>query len=51
MAFKHGITVEAYANIENGRFEINTSKLYLISLILGVKASKIIESAENQETK
>lgn len=49
IAFKLGITVEAYANIENGRSDINTSKLYLISLILGIKASKMIKSAETKK--
>jgi transcriptional regulator with XRE-family HTH domain len=46
IAFKLGITVEAYANIENGRADINTSKLKMISLILGTKASIILALAE-----
>jgi len=46
VAFKLGITTEAYANIENGRTDINTSKLRMISSILNTKASLIIAFAE-----
>ncbi|NTE05536.1 helix-turn-helix transcriptional regulator [Agrobacterium tumefaciens] len=47
VAFKLGITTEAYANIENGRADINTNKLRMISLILNIKASLIIAFAED----
>ncbi len=35
IAFKLGITVEAYANIENGRSDVNTNRLNMISQIIG----------------
>ncbi|MCX2584743.1 helix-turn-helix transcriptional regulator [Pedobacter sp. MR22-3] len=50
VAFKLGITTEAYANIENGRTDINTNKLSMISLILGTKASVILFLAETYIT-
>ena len=50
VAFKLGITTEAYANIENGRTDINTNKLRLISLILETKASVILFLAETYIT-
>lgn len=50
VAFKLGITTEAYANIENGRTDINTNKLSMIGLILGTKASVILFLAETYIT-
>lgn len=50
MAYKLGITVDAYANIENGRADINTNRLNSISLILNTKASTIILLAEAGNT-
>lgn len=43
MAFKIGITVEAYANIENGRADVNTTRLKVIASILAIQAHVIID--------
>jgi len=46
VAYKLGITVHAYANIERGRSDINSNRLLDISKILEVKSSQIISLAE-----
>jgi transcriptional regulator with XRE-family HTH domain len=46
MAHKLNLTLESYANIEQGRVDINTEKLKRIATILGIQASEIISAAE-----
>lgn len=47
MAFKLGITVHSYANIEHGRVNVTTSKLMAIAELLGLKAHQILNMTEN----
>jgi DNA-binding XRE family transcriptional regulator len=46
MAYKLGVSVSTYANIEKGRVDINTGKLFEVALLLGIKAHQIIALAE-----
>ncbi len=46
MAYKLGISSHAYANIENGRSDINTQKLMIIANLLGLKLNQLIFFAE-----
>ena len=47
VAYRLNITVESFANIENGRVDINTERLEKIASILNTSASQILFSAEN----
>lgn len=46
MAYKLGISVNTYANIENGRVDLNTEKLFTIAQLLGIRAHQILALAE-----
>ncbi|MCY1518785.1 transcriptional regulator, y4mF family [compost metagenome] len=46
VAFKLGITVNSYANIEHGRVELSISKLYLLASLFGLQAHQIVALAE-----
>lgn len=46
IAHKLGITVNAYANIERGRADLNTEKLFAIAQLLGIRAHQILALAE-----
>lgn len=47
VAYRLNITVESFANIENGRVDINTERLEKIASILNTSASQILFSAES----
>lgn len=47
IAFKMGITVNSYANIERGRVAVNIEKLYILANVLDVKVHDIIAQAES----
>lgn len=46
MAHKLGITVDTYANIERGRVDLNTEKLFAIAQLLGIRSHQILALAE-----
>ncbi len=46
MAYKLGITVHAYANIERGRVDISASKLISVAKLFGLRGHQIFELAE-----
>lgn len=46
MAYKLGITTHAYANIERGRSDICSEKLFALSNIFGLKMHQLILLAE-----
>lgn len=46
MAHKLGITIDTYANIERGRVDLNTGRLYAIAQLLGIKPHQILALAE-----
>ncbi|QEK50472.1 helix-turn-helix transcriptional regulator [Pedobacter aquae] len=46
MAYKLGLTVNSYANIEKGRTDINTEKLIKISQIFNIKPYQILVLAD-----
>ena len=46
MAHKLNLTVNSYANIEHGRVDIDTERLYQLAQILHLKAYQILALAE-----
>lgn len=46
MAHKLGITVNTYANIEKGRVDLTTRKLFSIAQLLGIRTHQILALAE-----
>lgn len=46
MALKLGITVNTYANIEKGRVDLNTGRLFAIAQLLGIRTHQILALAE-----
>ncbi len=46
MAYKLGISIHTYANIENGRVDLNTEKLFAIAQLLGIRSHQILALAE-----
>lgn len=46
VAFHLGLNVNSYANIENGRVDIGTGKLYALAQLFGLKAHQILALAE-----
>lgn len=46
VAFKLGITTSAYANIENGRAELKTSKLFTLAVLFGLKPHQMLTLTE-----
>lgn len=46
MAHKLGISVSTYANIEKGRVDLSTRKLFTIALLLGIRPHQILALAE-----
>ena len=46
MAHKLGINVDSFANIEKGRVDLNTEKLFAIAQLLGIRAHQILALAE-----
>lgn len=46
VAYHLGLNVSSYANIENGRVDIGTSKLYILAQLFGLKAHQILALAE-----
>lgn len=52
MAYKLGITVNSYANIEQGRVNISVGRLHTIGALLNIKAHMLMAlSEEVLETK
>ncbi|QPH39301.1 helix-turn-helix domain-containing protein [Pedobacter endophyticus] len=46
MAHKLGVTVNSYANMEHGRVDMDTKRLYQLAEILRLKACQILAFAE-----
>lgn len=46
VALHLGLNVNSYANIENGRVDIGTGKLYALAQLFGLKAHQILALAE-----
>lgn len=46
MAHKLGISVNTYANIEKGRVDLSTGKLFNIARLLGIRPHQILALAE-----
>lgn len=46
MAFKLDVSVDTYANIEKGRVDINTEKLFSVAQLLGIRTHQILALAE-----
>jgi len=49
MAYKLGVNVNTYANMERGRVDINTSKLFAIGQLLGIRAHQILALADEMK--
>ncbi|MEJ5995231.1 helix-turn-helix domain-containing protein [Pedobacter sp. Du54] len=48
MALRLGFTVHTYANMEKGRVDTSTERLYAIAQIFGIRPSQIFELAEQK---
>ena len=46
MACKLRISVNTYANIEKGRVDLNTEKLFSVAQLLGIRTHQILALAE-----
>lgn len=46
IAFRLGVSINSYANIESGRVNINTNKLQLLSQLFGLKGHQVLALAE-----
>ncbi len=49
VAYKLNLTINSYANIENGRVDINTSRLLTLAHLFGLKDHEVLELAERAE--